>query len=67
MFFKVYNSVVFITYKELCFRHHINFRTFSSPQKEALAGHQWLVPVILATQEAEMRRIAVRSQPGQTV
>jgi hypothetical protein len=24
-----------------------------------IAGHQWLTPVILATQEAEIRRIAV--------
>jgi hypothetical protein len=32
-----------------------------SPQQ---AGHRWLTPVILATQEAESR-IAVRSQPGQ--
>jgi hypothetical protein len=29
------------------------------------ARHQWLMPIILATQEAEMRRITVRSQPGQ--
>jgi hypothetical protein len=27
----------------------------------------WLTPVILATQEAEIRRITVRSQPGQIV
>jgi hypothetical protein len=29
------------------------------------AGHQRLTPVILATQEAEIRRILVRSQPRQ--
>jgi hypothetical protein len=26
---------------------------------ENFSGHQWLMPVILATQEAEFRRIAV--------
>jgi hypothetical protein len=29
------------------------------------ARHWWLTPVILATQEAEIRRIAAGSQPGQ--
>jgi hypothetical protein len=28
---------------------------------------RWLTPVIPATQEAEIRRIVVRSQPGQIV
>jgi hypothetical protein len=28
---------------------------------------QWLTPVILDAQEAEIRRIAVRSQPGKIV
>jgi hypothetical protein len=31
------------------------------------AGHWRLTPVILATQEAEIRRMVVRSQPGQIV
>jgi hypothetical protein len=32
-----------------------------------LARRQWLSPIILATQEAEIRRIMVQSQPGQIV
>jgi hypothetical protein len=31
------------------------------------AERQWFTPVILATQEAEIRRIMVQSQPGQKV
>jgi hypothetical protein len=31
------------------------------------AGHWWLMPVILATQEAEIRRTAVHSHPRQIV
>jgi hypothetical protein len=27
----------------------------------------WLTPIILATQEAEIRRVVVQSQPGQIV
>jgi hypothetical protein len=27
------------------------------------AGHLWLIPAILSTQEAEIKRITVRSQP----
>jgi hypothetical protein len=30
-----------------------------------LAGRQWLMPAILATQEAEIRRITVQSWLGQ--
>jgi hypothetical protein len=32
-----------------------------------LTGCRWLTPIILATQEAEIRRITVLSQPRQTV
>jgi hypothetical protein len=32
-----------------------------------LAGHQWLMPIILATQEAKIRRIVVQSQLKQIV
>jgi hypothetical protein len=32
-----------------------------------IAGHQWLTPIILATQEAEIRRITVQNHPGQIV
>jgi hypothetical protein len=36
-------------------------------EKLQQAGHQWLTSIILATQEAEIRRITVRSQPGQSI
>jgi hypothetical protein len=32
-----------------------------------LAGHQWLIPAILATHKAEVRRITVHSQPGEII
>jgi hypothetical protein len=38
-----------------------NSTTFKSTMN---AGHQWLTPVILATQEAEIRSIEVQSSPG---
>jgi hypothetical protein len=31
----------------------------SSAKKKFIAGHQWLMPVILATEEAEIRMIAI--------
>jgi hypothetical protein len=38
-----------------------------SLRKPALAGHWRLMPVILATQEAEIRSIPVWSQPGEII
>jgi hypothetical protein len=37
------------------------------PLRTTAAGCQWLTPVILATQEAEIMRIMVQSQPRQIV
>jgi hypothetical protein len=36
-------------------------------KKKKGAGHKWLTPVTLATQEAEIRRIMVGNQPRQIV
>jgi hypothetical protein len=35
--------------------------------KEKCAGHQWLTPAILVTQEEEIRKIMVPRQLGQIV
>jgi hypothetical protein len=39
---------------------------FSLPSKKK-SRHQWLMPVILATQEAEIRRVMVQTSPRQRV
>jgi hypothetical protein len=39
----------------------------SKVKVSVLVGSQWLTPVILATQEAEIRRIVVQSQLRQIV
>jgi hypothetical protein len=36
-------------------------------KKKKRAGHQWLMPVILATQEAEISRIEIQRQSVQIV
>jgi hypothetical protein len=43
------------------------WRLFGSLLKEHLARCWWLTPVILATQDAEIRKITVQSQPEQIV
>jgi hypothetical protein len=35
-----------------------------SQTKNCATVHQWLMPVILVTQDAEIRRTGVQSQPG---
>jgi hypothetical protein len=37
------------------------------PEMMNFAGCRWLTPVIVATQEAEIRRIIIQSQAGQIV
>jgi hypothetical protein len=42
-------------------------RCFLCKSSEVISGSRWLKPVILATQEVEIRRIEVRSQSSQIV
>jgi hypothetical protein len=50
------------------FNHSGSFSdSLSFPLKIQGAGHQWLTPVILATQQAEIKRITDQNQPGQIV
>jgi hypothetical protein len=39
----------------------------NTKRRKLITGCWWFMPVILAIQEAEMRRIVVRSQPGKIV
>jgi hypothetical protein len=45
----------------------LTISSFSLHKDLSHAGCQWLTSVILAIQEAEIRRIGVQSQPGQIV
>jgi hypothetical protein len=40
-------------------------KCFSYSIKINIPGHWWLIPILLATQEAEIRRIMVQGQPMQ--
>jgi hypothetical protein len=48
-------------------RFHLTPARLAIIKKTNKARYLWLMPVILACQEAEIRRIAVRSQLGQTI
>jgi hypothetical protein len=43
------------------------FNNIPLSRMQSWLGLQWLMPIILASQEAEIRRVAVQSQPGQIV
>jgi hypothetical protein len=48
--------------------HLLSPRPWAMPSRGYhTVGHWWLTPANLATQEAEIRRITVRSQPGEIV
>jgi hypothetical protein len=47
--------------------YHKHTQQSSRIQNQYTAGHRWLTLVILAIQEAEIRRIVVRSQPRHIV
>jgi hypothetical protein len=44
---------------------HSESLSLKKKKKKKKAGFWWLMPVILATPEAEIRRIAAQSQPRQ--
>jgi hypothetical protein len=51
-----------------CFQVHKLYLSWVLSILRVISAHrQWLIPIILAAQEAEIRRIAVQSQPRKTV
>jgi hypothetical protein len=61
-------SLKLIASGQLCFPLKLLCNSLAIPRKtKNTASCWWFRPIILATQEAEIRRISVRSQPGQIV
>jgi hypothetical protein len=54
------------SHKDSCFKTR-KLSPSTDVKRANKARCQWLTPVILPTQEAENRRIVVRSKPGQIV
>jgi hypothetical protein len=69
-----YNAYNYLRNSDQILNYHLehwfsNFLKIKPSSKTTLvrARRQWLTPVILATQEAEIRRIVVQSPPRQRV
>jgi hypothetical protein len=48
-------------------RRHKHFQDNLFYLQKITTGHWWLTPRVLTTQETEIRRIRVQSQPGQII
>jgi hypothetical protein len=53
------------TNRTITFQASLSIKHDLISKRTNAARRLWLMPVILTTQEAEIRRITVRSQPGQ--
>jgi hypothetical protein len=58
---------IFIGLKRKKIEEKKHLTTYISNIRRPTAGCWWLVPIILATQEAEIKRIKVQSESGQIV
>jgi hypothetical protein len=62
-----YNRKLLLEWVSINVVHYCTWLVIYLLQEKVLAGCRWLTPVILATPEAEIRRIKVQSQPGEIV
>jgi hypothetical protein len=61
------NVYSFQCLKQKEIKNKLEIETKKYMQRINKAGSQWLMPAILATQEAEIRRVVVQSQSQQIV